>query len=156
MLLLANPAMYFNFFNSNWFNKVLLFPDPASTNTTPGFSPRLKHLSISFNAMSGFLTNSESSLPSANELTCWSNSTSLGRLFTRSYKCVVTNTTPLSVLPISPIYCLPTLAVSLPLFLCPESSIIKANPLLTFVWLHCCITWVFSLINFLKVPGRCC
>jgi hypothetical protein len=35
---------------------------------------------------------------------------------------------PLSVFPISPIYCRPTPAVKLPLFLCPESSIIRVNP----------------------------
>ena len=53
---------------------------------------------------------------------------------------VVTTTTPLSILPISPIYCRPTPEVKLPLFLCPESSIIKLKPLLILVWLHWFIT----------------
>ena len=34
----------------------------------------------------------------------------------KGYRCVVTQTTPLSVLPISRIYCLPMPAVSVPLF----------------------------------------
>jgi hypothetical protein len=61
-------------------------------------------------------------------LAFWYSSISKGKLFVRLYRCVVTTTMLLSVFPISPIYCRPTPAVKLPLFLCPESSIIRVNP----------------------------
>ena len=90
--------------------------------------------SIKAKANSGFFLNSRSFFPWGKELACWYSSTSNGRLFLPSYRCVVTTTIPLSVFPISPMYCRPTPAVKLPLFLCPESSTINVNPLLIRVW----------------------
>lgn len=125
---LANPPKYFNCRFSTSNKKDVLLPVPASTITIPGWYFLAKVLSINLIANSVFFSNRGSCFPWGKELACWYNSISNGKLFLPSYKCVVTTTIPLSVLPISPIYCLPTPSVKLPLFLCPESSIIKLKP----------------------------
>ena len=124
----AIPPKYFSCLFSSSLRKVVLFPYPASISTIPGRSPLAKLRSTKLKANWGFFWNSLSCFPKGKDWAFRYSSRSKGKLFVPSYRCVVTTTMPLSVFPISPIYCRPTPAVKLPLFLCPESSIIRVNP----------------------------